>query len=93
MSENLKVFVVIAEAMRGLHFVSVHRARPIVSDSNAAHQVTVVGQQVDPDVVYIAQTYDRSMDIHNFAGVYGNYDDARSASGQKGSTLQVKIAA
>ncbi|WP_429484681.1 hypothetical protein [Paraburkholderia youngii] len=89
----MSVFVVIAEAMCGVQFVSVHRVRPDVSGGDTVSEVSVVGQQIDPEVVYIAQTYDRSMDIHNFAGVYGNYDDARSASGQKGSTLQMKIEA
>lgn len=93
MAEHMKVFVVVAEAMRGLRFVSVHRTRPDVCDGNTAHQATVVGHQSDPEVVYIAQTYDRSMDVHNFEGVYGNYDEARSASGYKGSTLQTKIGA
>ncbi|CAN7781023.1 hypothetical protein LJR296_008004 [Cupriavidus necator] len=87
----MKAFVVIAGAMRGVQFVSVHRTRPDVGGGDTVHEVSVVGQQIDPEVVYIAQTYDRSMDIHNFAGVYGNYDDARSASGPKGTPLQKKI--
>jgi hypothetical protein len=77
--------------MRGLQFVSVHRARPGVSGGETTYEHVVVGPQVDPEVVYFARTYDRSMDIHNFAGVYGNYDDARSASGPRGSPLQTKI--
>lgn len=93
MSENMSVFVVIDEAMRGLHCVSVHRAPPNVSGGHAVHEVSVAGSQIDPELVYIARTYDRSNDIHNFAGVYGNYDDARSASGPKGSPLPTKIEA
>ncbi|KAA1003446.1 hypothetical protein FVF58_36995 [Paraburkholderia panacisoli] len=93
MSENLRVFVVIDEAMHGLHCVSVHRKHPTVSGGHAVHAATVLGLQTDPDVVYIAQTYDRSNDIHNFAGVYGNYDEARSASGAKGSPRPTKIEA
>ncbi|MBB1636089.1 hypothetical protein [Cupriavidus sp. UME77] len=87
----MKTFVVIDDAMRGVQFVSVHRERPNVGSGNSVLEVGVVGRQTDPEIVYIAQTYDRSMDAHNFAGVYGNYDDARSASGQKGSPLQKKI--
>ncbi len=93
MSENLSVFVVLEEVMHGLHCASVHRTRPTVSGGEAVHAVTVLGSQSDPDVVYIAQTYDRSNDIHNFAGLYGNYDEARSASGAKGSPRPTKIEA
>lgn len=93
MSENMSVFVVLDEAMRGLNCVSVHRTQPDVTGSHAVRQVSVVGSQTDPKVVYLARTYDRSNDIYNFAGVYGNYDDARSASGQKGSPLPTSIEA
>jgi hypothetical protein len=93
MSENMSVFVVIDEAMRGLHCVSVHRARPNVGGGHAVHKVSVLGPQTDPEVVYVARTYDRSNDIHNFAGVYGNYDEARSVSGAKGAPLPTKIEA
>jgi len=87
----MKTFVVIDNAQRGVQFVSVHRERPNVDSGDTVLEVIVVGRQSDPEVVYIARTYDRSMDVHNFAGVYGNYDDAHSASGQKGSPLQKKI--
>jgi hypothetical protein len=93
MNENLRVFVVIEEAMHGLHCARVHRSHPKVSAGEAAHEVTVLGSQNDPEVVYIAQTYDRSNYIHNFAGVYGNYDEARLASGAKGSARPIKIEA
>jgi len=91
MNGDASVFVVLEEAMHGLHCVSVHRTRPTVSSGKAVHEVTVLGSQSDPEVVYIAQTYDRSNDIHNFAGVYGNYDEARSASGEKGSPRPTQI--
>jgi hypothetical protein len=93
MSKNMRVFVVIDEAMRGVHCLSVHRTRPNLSGGHAVQEVSVVGSQIDPEVVYIARTYDSSNDIHNFSGVYGNYDEARSASGAKGSPLPTKIEA
>jgi len=93
MSENHSLFVVIEEVMRGSHCVSVHRTRPTVGRGEAVHEVTPLGLQSDPEVVYIAQTYDRSNDIYNFAGLYGNYDEARSASGAKGSPRPAKIEA
>jgi hypothetical protein len=87
----MKVFVVIAHAMGGEQFVSVHRARPDVGQGSRVLEVNIVGTQTDPEVVYIAQTYDRTMDVHNFEGVYGDYDRARQASGPKGSALNVNI--
>lgn len=54
--------------MGGIQFMSVHRSPPIVSGTRFVQEMTVVGQQSDPDVVYVAQTYDRSLDIHNFCG-------------------------
>jgi hypothetical protein len=93
MSGDSSVFVVLEDVMHGLHCVSVHRTRPTVKSAKAVHKVTVLGSQNDPEVVYIAQTYDRSNDIYNFAGLYGNYDEARSASGAKGSPRPTKIEA
>lgn len=77
--------------MGGVQFVSVHRSQPSVGGARLVQEMTVVGQQSDPDVVYVAQTYDRSLDIHNFEGLYGNYADAHSASGPKGRPLQIAI--
>ncbi len=54
-------------------------------------EVKVVGAQADPQLVYIAQTYDRTMDVHRFEGVYGDYETADRASGPQGSPLGVKI--
>jgi hypothetical protein len=44
----------------------------------------VVGAEADCNFVYIAQTYDRTMDVHRFEGVYGDYEMARRASGPQG---------
>ncbi|CAE6816805.1 hypothetical protein R75461_05910 [Paraburkholderia nemoris] len=34
---------------------------------------------------------DRTMDVHRFEGVYGDYQSAHRASGPKGSPLSIKI--
>jgi hypothetical protein len=80
----MKVFVVIEDAMGGNVFTSVHRTRP--DDRPRAHvfEVPVVGAEADCNFVYIAQTYDRTMDVHRFEGVYGDYEMARRASGPQG---------
>lgn len=87
----MQVFVVIADAMGGEQFVGAHRARPDAGTAVRVLEVKVIGPQPDSEFVYIAQTYDRTMDVHNFKGVYGDYESARGASGPQGSTLEVKI--
>lgn len=87
----LSVFVVLEDAMGGDVYSGTHRTRPEGQTGKRVLNSTAVGEQSDPHVVYIAQIYDRTMDVHRFAGVYGNYEAARSASGPKGSTLTVNI--
>lgn len=87
----MKVFVVIDDAMGGDQYAGVHRTRPAARQGVRVLEVKVVGAQTDPEFVYIAQTYDRTMDVHRFEGVYGDYETAHRASGQKGSPLGVKI--
>ncbi|EPX96160.1 MULTISPECIES: hypothetical protein [Ralstonia] len=87
----MKVFVVIDDAMGGNQYAGVHRARPDVRQGNWVTEVNVVGVQTDPEFVYVAQTYDPGMDVHRFEGVYGNYDSAHHASGQRGLALRIKI--
>lgn len=96
----MKVFVVLSNAMGGVRSSGVYRTRD-AADLRASENIfgtdvrtidfEVIGIQSDPNVVYIAQTYDRIMDIHNFEGVYGNYDDASRASGSKGQPLSCSL--
>jgi len=80
----MKVFVVIEDAMGGNVFASVHRTLP--ADRPRAHvlEVPVVGAQADCKFVYVAQTYDRTMDVHRFEGVYCDDEMARRAAGPQG---------
>ncbi|MGF6604952.1 hypothetical protein P3T23_009708 [Paraburkholderia sp. GAS448] len=87
----MNVFVVIEDAMGGDQYAGVHRVRPGVGSGARVLDVKVVGPQADQQMVYIAQTYDRTMDVHRFEGVYGDYDSARRASGPKGMPLSVPI--
>ncbi|WP_155768292.1 hypothetical protein [Burkholderia vietnamiensis] len=87
----MKVFVVIDDAMGGDQYAGVHRTRPDARPGARVVEVKVVGAQADPQLVYIAQTYDRTMDVHRFEGVYGDYGTADRASGPQGSPLGVKI--
>ena len=87
----MKVFVVIDDAMGGNVYAGLQEFRPDAGAGKKVIEVNVVGAQSDPGYVYVAQTYDRAMDVHRFEGVYGSYESARHASGQNGSTLSVKL--
>lgn len=87
----MNVFVVIDDAMGGDQYAGAYRTRPDARPGTRILEVKVVGAQTDPEVVYIAQTYDRTMDVHRFAGVYGDYESARRASGPSGVALNVQI--
>lgn len=87
----MKVYVVVADAMGGTSFVGAYRTRPNAQAGQRILEVSVLGVQPDPTYVYIAQTYDRTMDVFNFEGVYGNYEITLQRRGQDGSTLNVEI--
>lgn len=87
----MKVFVVIDDAMGGDVFSSVHRTRPQDRPGAKVREVAVVGAQADSEFVYIAQTYDRTMDVHRFKGAYGDYDAAKLASGPEGVQPRFEI--
>jgi hypothetical protein len=87
----MHVFVVIDDAMGGDQYAGVHRTRPDDRPGTKVREVKVVGVQPDPEFVYVAQTYDRTWDVHRFEGVYGDYETAKRASGPKGSPLSIKI--
>ncbi|HDR9758753.1 hypothetical protein KDX16_32195 [Burkholderia vietnamiensis] len=87
----MNVFVIIGDAMGGEQYAGVHLTRPDDRPGSQVREVKVVGPQSDPQFVYVAQTYDRTMDVHRFEGVYGDYQTADRASGPKGVTFEVKI--
>lgn len=87
----MNVFVVIDDAMGGDQYAGVHRTQPDPRPGARVVEIEVAGTQPDPHLVYVAQIYDRTMDVHRFAGVYGDYEAAHRASGPKGVTLTVRI--
>ncbi|MGF6970721.1 hypothetical protein OKW43_007816 [Paraburkholderia sp. WC7.3g] len=87
----MKVFVVIDDVMGGDVFSSVHRTRPEDRQGAKVREVTVVGAQTDSEFVYIAQTYDGTMDVHRFKGAYGDYETAKLASGPQGVQPRFEI--
>lgn len=87
----MKVFVVIRDAMGGMQYGGVHRARADIPPGEKTLEVNVIGDQADPRVVYIAETLDRVMDVHRFEGVYGDFETADRAAGEGGVVLNVNI--
>jgi hypothetical protein len=87
----MKVFVVIDDAMGGNVFNSVHRTRPDDRLGAKVREVTAVGAKTDSKFVYIAQTCDRTMDVHRFEGAYGDYETAKRASGPQGMQTRFEI--
>lgn len=87
----MNVFVVLDNAMGGDQYAGVHRVRPEDRLGSRIIEVEVIGAQTDPQVVFIAQTLDPTMDVHRFKGVYGDFETAHRASGQRGSTLTIEI--
>jgi hypothetical protein len=47
-------------------------------------EVRVVGDQPEQNVVFAAEYYDRTFDVHFFEAVYGSYEAARKVVGGKG---------
>lgn len=93
----MNVFVVLMNAMGGTQHVAIcateseadqRAASNEVGTNTRVVQLPVLGPQSEPNVVYVAQTYDRSWDTHNFEGVYGNYESASKASGPQGQALR-----
>ncbi|WP_241294351.1 hypothetical protein [Burkholderia stabilis] len=87
----MNVFVVLDNAMGGDQYAGVHRVRPMDRLGSRVIEVEVIGAQTDPEFVFIAQTLDPTMDVHRFKGVYGDFETAHRASGQRGSTLTIEI--
>ena len=87
----MKVFVVIDDAMGGDQYAGVHRTQPDARPGAKVIEVKVLGAQTDPQFVYIAQTCDRTMDVHRFEGAYGDYETAKRASGPQGMQPRFEI--
>jgi len=96
----MKVHVVLADAMGGVQYCGAFTTSTqanqrliegVFGKSPRDVECSVTGVHPDPNVVFFAQTYNRTMDIHDFEGVYGNHDSALLASGLKGQPLRVTL--
>ena len=96
----MKIHIVLANAMGGVQYYGAyassseannHLAQGVFGQSPRVVDFEVEGPQPEPNVVYVAQTYNPTMDVHDFEGVYGNYESAQRASGPKGQPLKVTL--
>lgn len=96
----MNVHVVLANAMGGVQYCGAfvsraqaeqHLAKGGFGKNPRVVECAVEGAQLKPNVVYVAQTLNPTMDVHDFVGVYGNFESAQQASGSKGSTLEVTL--
>lgn len=51
------------------------------------NEIEVRGEMESPNKVFTASWYDESSDLHQFEGIYGTFDDAKKAAGEKGMVL------
>lgn len=96
----MKVHVVLANAMGGVQYcgafasspdASQHLAKGVFGNNPRIVEFDVEGPQPDAKVVFVAQTYNATMDVHDFEGVYGNFESAQRASGAKGQSLRITL--
>lgn len=92
----MNVFVVLVDAMGGVQFVGVSATETGANDrlcqvtfggNPRVVEVAVLGEQPDPKVVYTAEYYEPSYDMHFFEAIYGNSDAARRAAGKHGFAI------
>lgn len=96
----MNVHVVLANAMGGIQYCGVFGSRAeaeqrlnkgVFGQNPRVVECTVEGMQLKPNVVYVAQTLNPTMEVHDFVGVYGNFESAQQASGPGGSTLEITL--
>jgi hypothetical protein len=94
--KRMRVFVVVTRYMHGIQDEAVFS-----SMANANSYLNTRGSEGSPDIldedirgemqegnkVFTASTYDPSMDVHFYEGVYGSYESAKQAAGEKGQVL------
>ncbi|HXU94083.1 MAG TPA: hypothetical protein VFP33_10575 [Gallionella sp.] len=92
----MEVFVIVTHYMNGIGesgvFASMgdanaHIAKQQMGGDPMVVKCNVVGELDDKSTVFTASTYDHSNDIHNFKGVFGNFEQAKIAAGEKGLVL------
>lgn len=88
----MQVFVVVTCYMHGIQdervFFSWESANRYVSERGQEGnpniiEFSVIGEMEDPGKVYTASWYDRDNDANHLQGVYGNFEQAKQATGER----------
>ena len=92
----MKIYIVVTRYMSAIQdeavFSSMANANSYLNTrgSNGSPDVIddyVRGQIQEENKVFTASTYDPSMDVHFYEGVYGSYESAKQAAGEQGQVL------
>lgn len=92
----MKVYVVVTRYMGGVQdeavFSSMQLARKYLLQRDSqgipnAFETEVRGDVKEPSKVFTASWYESSSDIHHFDAVYGSFEQAKKAVGEKGLVL------
>ncbi len=95
--QTMRMHVVLAHAMGGIQYSGVFEfssdakqqsAQGVFGNSLLVVEFDVDGPQSETNVVFVGQTYNATMDVHDFEVVYGNFDSAQRASGPQGQSLR-----
>lgn len=96
----MKVFVVVSRYMFGVQDCAIYTSRKSaeqhIKDNDIGGNPDVIESEVfgEPEkenTVYSASYYDEPHDIHILEGIYGTYDQAKSAAGDRGLVLNRDI--
>ena len=92
----MKVYVIVTRYMNGIQdeavFSTLENAQEYLDSRGTEGTPGIIdeyvrGETEEDNKVFTASWYDRSSDTHNFEGVYGTYDGAKKAAGEKGQVL------
>ncbi|SRR6266566_3826512 len=97
----MNIFVVVTEFMFGMQdeavFLSLSAAEKYMKARNKTEgrpkiiEAPVFGDLEKPGVVYTASFYNPVYDIHIFEGIYGRYEEASAAAGERGLVLSREL--
>ncbi|MEX0739032.1 MAG: hypothetical protein WD071_06805 [Pseudohongiella sp.] len=92
----MNIYVIVTRGMGGSHDEAVFSSRSLAQqylsqrdsqgDPNIV-DIEVRGNIEEPNKVFTASWYERASDIHHFDGVYGSFEGAKKAAGEKGLVL------
>ncbi len=94
------VFTVTRKTINGVDFCAVYSnkksAKKHLEDHEKETDFDIIETKVTGDLekdgtVFSASYYEKNHDTHIFKDIYGSYDQAKNAAGEKGQILDIKI--